>query len=476
MLQRFLRWCVSWLLIFVAVVTLGCARLTLEALHRINPAAMTAVVCTEASGVDPDAEIWAENFDTREIVTDADQERLREFAPRAQAFYKRDPNAPAENLRYLRNYRSLTCPNESATLKRREEPKKVTIAIDDTLYAELFDSIDKTKELAKPRKVDPRSIAQPVEPRTPREPVLSDAAVKQLLDLMGRAIKSGSVAPLDADLDIRHDPVVQAAGGVVAGVYISFVPAGSIGADLAERGGVLPPQTKHFRIGKDIGQVLGGIGQVAFSCVGFGLGAGAASTGAGAPAGLVLTMESAAVGVNGLANICVGTSDGIQVMLHWGDDAAAGNAPASSSSPQTQQPTTQAPAPKPANSPPPPAQPPPPKPSGGGKAKGSPSGTATIAKVACTGQWHHAITKKIHTALENHDTLKGIYKHRDDRFLTQAIDKQAHNGYDKWHRDMEPKVIDWLQGNKFATPSQFENWLREFYTKPENLKLFPNGL
>jgi hypothetical protein len=94
----------------------------------------------------------------------------------------------------------------------------------------------------------------------------------------------------------------------------------------------------------------------------------------------------------------------------------------------------------------------------------------------CTGQWHHGITKQIHTALERHDVLKGVYKYRDNRFVTQAIDKAAHKGWQTWHRDMGKKVVDWIYENEKATPAQFEAWLRNLYKTDKTLDWrFPNG-
>jgi hypothetical protein len=94
----------------------------------------------------------------------------------------------------------------------------------------------------------------------------------------------------------------------------------------------------------------------------------------------------------------------------------------------------------------------------------------------CTGQWHHGITKQIHTELEKHPLLKGLYKYRDNRFVTQAIDKAAHKGWQKWHRAMEEKVVDWIREKQGATPAQFEAWLRNLYKTDNDLNWrFPNG-
>jgi hypothetical protein len=95
--------------------------------------------------------------------------------------------------------------------------------------------------------------------------------------------------------------------------------------------------------------------------------------------------------------------------------------------------------------------------------------------VVTTGQQHHVISRPIADELNKHATLKGLYQPRDPRFVTQAVDKAAHNGYQHWHRQVDKEVIKWLRDNRTATPAQFENFLRSIYSRPDMLKRFPNG-
>ncbi|MFP2925186.1 Wall-associated protein precursor [Pyxidicoccus sp. 3LG] len=98
------------------------------------------------------------------------------------------------------------------------------------------------------------------------------------------------------------------------------------------------------------------------------------------------------------------------------------------------------------------------------------------AKTAVTtGQQHHIISKRIAEELSGHRTLKGLYQPRDPRFVTQAVDKAAHNGYQHWHRQVDEEVLKWLRVNPTATPQQFEAYLRSIYSRPEMLARFPNG-
>jgi hypothetical protein len=105
-----------------------------------------------------------------------------------------------------------------------------------------------------------------------------------------------------------------------------------------------------------------------------------------------------------------------------------------------------------------------------------PQGQQGQTAYAATGQQHHAISKRIADALEEHATLKGRYTERDPRFATRAADKASHNGYQKWHRDVDKEVVKWLDGHKKATPEQFERFLREIYSRPEMRARFPDGL
>ncbi|WP_164015351.1 Wall-associated protein precursor [Pyxidicoccus trucidator] len=95
--------------------------------------------------------------------------------------------------------------------------------------------------------------------------------------------------------------------------------------------------------------------------------------------------------------------------------------------------------------------------------------------VATTGQQHHVISKTIADALNKHGTLKGVYQPRDPRFVSRAVDKAAHNGYQHWHRQVDEEVVNWLFTHRQATPQQFEAFLRSVYSRPEMLARFPNG-
>ena len=93
----------------------------------------------------------------------------------------------------------------------------------------------------------------------------------------------------------------------------------------------------------------------------------------------------------------------------------------------------------------------------------------------CKGQEHHVISRLIARELEKHRKLRGLYKARDPRFVARAKDEESHCGYQRWHREVDDEVVEWLRTNGTATARKFEEYLREIYSRPEMLARFPNG-
>ncbi len=93
----------------------------------------------------------------------------------------------------------------------------------------------------------------------------------------------------------------------------------------------------------------------------------------------------------------------------------------------------------------------------------------------CKGQNHHVISRPIFKILKDHSTLGGLYEERDERFKARAKDEQSHCGYQKWHREVDKEVIEWLRDYPKGTQQQFEKLLREIYNRPEMRKRFPHG-
>ena len=100
---------------------------------------------------------------------------------------------------------------------------------------------------------------------------------------------------------------------------------------------------------------------------------------------------------------------------------------------------------------------------------------ASAEPAECKGQWHHPISKTIFEELENHKNLRGQYKARDPRFVTRAVDEQAHCGYQSWHRNVDKEVVEWLRKHTQATRQEFESFLRDIYKRTEMRARFPHG-
>jgi hypothetical protein len=94
---------------------------------------------------------------------------------------------------------------------------------------------------------------------------------------------------------------------------------------------------------------------------------------------------------------------------------------------------------------------------------------------APNGQNHHLLTNKVMRALDDHRTLRGVFKRDDKRFQFRAKDAEAHKGYDEWHREIDMEVVRWIKDeeNNKATPQEFIRYLHDFYQKPMNRSRIP---
>jgi hypothetical protein len=102
-------------------------------------------------------------------------------------------------------------------------------------------------------------------------------------------------------------------------------------------------------------------------------------------------------------------------------------------------------------------------------------GDAAPESPDCKGQNHHVISRPIAKALEEHRALRGLYEPRDERFVAKAKDKDSHCGYQDWHRKVDAEVIEWIKRFPAATRKQFEDFLREIYSRKAMRERFPDG-
>ncbi len=95
---------------------------------------------------------------------------------------------------------------------------------------------------------------------------------------------------------------------------------------------------------------------------------------------------------------------------------------------------------------------------------------------ALVGQLHHAISRKVIRELEKHVKLVAKYVFQDARFVTRAKDKISHWGYQKWHRELDDDIVNWLRGHGEAEEKQFETFLKKRYRQADLRERFPDGL
>ena len=99
---------------------------------------------------------------------------------------------------------------------------------------------------------------------------------------------------------------------------------------------------------------------------------------------------------------------------------------------------------------------------------------AVKAAVNAVGQFHHILSNKIVNALSKHPTLKGVFNREDPGWIFRALDKAAHKGYEKWHREYDAKVVKWLETNPEATREDFVKYINKLYQEPDLSQRIPN--
>lgn len=509
----------------VFVLTLvGCtSRYSMEALHAIAPSADIVDVCTRMPTVESGAVAWAHKMSSRMTVSDADWDEFERFAETADILYRYDPNAPEETAQRLPwPYQDMSCRTLSASKPPPMPEGMHAIPISGETREALIAALRrkgppplrKTESASNQRPFDPRYLAQNVFAGGSQSPMTTERLshgineVGQILRDAIRSVLPNVPTPNDGQISVIDTSEGQVIGGMGAGATISWVPGGVFIADAMQNSNQVPKPTPQFMLGQGLGQMGSGLLQIGGGGTLVAGGTGMSATGVGLVAGVPTCTAGVMLAANGTITFIHGAQTLLVAVCHWNElndakplaavapkDAASG-APA----PQSGGATTPATAPtaKPAAAPaqatpakPAPARAKPAKPaakpntSSGGQtpvqaAKQcrvllSTSGNTTTWR-RCTGQRHHAISARIFEALERHPNLKGVYKHRDSRFVTQAVDKAAHNGYQTWHIELDKEIASHIDRNRTLTAAQFEAYLRQRYAEPKLKAAFPNGL
>lgn len=77
-------------------------------------------------------------------------------------------------------------------------------------------------------------------------------------------------------------------------------------------------------------------------------------------------------------------------------------------------------------------------------------------------------------ALTEHGVLKGIFNRKDARFIYNAADEAAHQGYQKWHRKYDSIVTKWLNDHRESTADEFIKFLDDLHREPWLRDRIPN--
>jgi hypothetical protein len=104
----------------------------------------------------------------------------------------------------------------------------------------------------------------------------------------------------------------------VSGVALGAVPGGGLAAQVATAGGVLDEGTRAARIGRSVGEMVGGIVCLLLGGAGEVGGGAASATGVGALVGAPVMIGSAALVTGGAANIAAGASGLVQALMSSG--------------------------------------------------------------------------------------------------------------------------------------------------------------
>jgi hypothetical protein len=466
------RMCALLCAVFLVVGLFGCSAptITLDLLRSLNPYARVEQSCHRVIGLNGEVHFGVHEADKNELIMDETPDRLIEAVKTADVIthYVPDSSACGTNVAHVQPPNSRVQLGVIWTLSA--PPHELPELHLSPQAREALESSLAQACATEPGPINKVFFGQVM---TSRNPKLTLEQAEEITHTLKKALRGhinelSKFGPLGPGFAEAHGqipkptttvepidtPLMQGLGGAGAGIFESVAPGGVLLTQPMIDKGMLPPGTREAQAGRAISQIVVGAGQVFIGADGAIIGGGMSLTGVGTIPGAALCVGSLAIAANGAVTFYNGVKSLTIVLYRWEDEAAAG-ASAPSSPSAAPAPTTAAPpAAQPAQAPPAAKPPPNPAKKTAKPAKSAPSTGKTspvkkpcrynpvqtgntITWTKCSGQEHHAISSKIHEALEKHPLLKGIYKPRDNRFVTQAIDKEAHKGYQTWHRDLD---------------------------------------
>jgi hypothetical protein len=451
----------AMLVMSLALSNLGCAM----SIAKRYPRATIFKVCVHSPGTTLDATHWIYTDDG--VVSNVQEELFDEAARHYGKIFEFNARAPSTSVLWLPTpHDELKC--SAGVLPSREEIEKAarsSLVMSAEARAELVDLVEKTCDSARKAGLNPQLVGQNVGPAPPILGRGNPAFVKRVQRLLGiepiPELEPAKPPRSDPPVRMLDDPATETVRGLASGVTIGMVPFGAVGSQVLIEGDVLPSGTPDARKGKAIGEIAVGMGQIVVGCTGTVVGGGATLTGGGAGVGIPVVVVSAPMALNGVITACNGLRS--CVIELWRAD-------------ESQAPTVTTPPPaagmRPREAPPPPPT-----------AKAPPAGkTATNAadsaakRAAPSGQLHHGISERVFEALEKRAKLKGVFKLRDPQFTARAATLEDHNGYQKWHVELDRQIVNYINETPDLDPKKFASWLYKRYSEPDLLKRFPGGL
>ena len=97
-------------------------------------------------------------------------------------------------------------------------------------------------------------------------------------------------------------------------------------------------------------------------------------------------------------------------------------------------------------------------------------GCVLVHNIGC-GQNHHAVSNKINRQKLKNPKLDSISR-SDKRFPVNALAKDGHRGYQKWHRQYDDVMVDWMQKHPNASAGEFINKLNSVYSSSGMIQRF----
>jgi hypothetical protein len=298
--------------------------MTLHALSALNTNAYATQICARPPGVPDDARLFTYNFASNSFTSDSDPVALRQSVYNADLILKYNPLAPPSSAKLFPISMGVSCPTR--------------VAISTEVHAELSEIVEQTCKVAALEGTARQYVGQHVG-TTPivlgRNNPQFEARVRKLLGVE-KIPEPSPAEPAEARLRQIGDSLVDFGKGAVAEVPLTFVPGGSIGADLAIQGKLLPEGTRAARIGRGVVDFGVGVGQIIVGCGGTIGGIGLSGTGGGAIAGVPMTVGSLTLVVTGFANAGIGVRRLTIEILRRDDGPASSSGPPPQTTPPAQ--------------------------------------------------------------------------------------------------------------------------------------------